>query len=173
MDFVDPKTFVQNIGIAEGALVADFGSGAGYFTTQLALFVGRGGKVYALDVRRDLLEVLGGYLRRNGIFQVKTMCCDLEKEQGSGLESSSLDFILCANLLHQVDNQESIIKEASRILRSGGKMVVLDWKKKSFLFSGEMFGESEVRKISKKHDFEKYSIIEAGDSHYGLMCVRA
>lgn len=173
MNFIDPRTFVQNIGIGVGASVADFGSGAGYFTTQIATFVGRSGSVYALDVRRELLEVLDGYLRRNGVFQVKTICCDLEKEQGSGIESSSLDFVLCANILHQVDNPEAVIKEASRVLKSNGKMVVLDWKEKSFLFAGEIVAEETARKLSKEHSFEKYSIIEAGDSHYGLVCKRA
>ncbi len=173
MNFIDPKTFVQNMGVTNGMSVADFGSGAGYFTVQLASIVGRAGKVYAIDVRKDLLEVLEGYIKPNGMFQVTTVCCDLETEKGSEIEDSSLDFVLCANILNQVDNPEIIITEASRILKKNGSLVVLDWKKRSFLFSGKLVTEDTVRKISKKHNFEKYSIIEAGDSHYGLACVRS
>ena len=173
MSFIDPKTFVHNMGVQQNMSVADFGSGAGHFTMQLAMAVGRAGKVYAVDIRQDLLEVITGYVRMHGFFQVSTICADLDKENSTKIGPSSVDIVLCANLLYQLDKPEVAVKEASRILKTGGTMVVLGWEEGSFLSPDDLVTQDQVKEIASKHDFDKYSIIEAGDHHYGLVCSRS
>ena len=172
MNFLDPITAVQNLGVQQGMNVADFGSGAGHFVLALATEVGRQGRVYAVDVRRDMLEIIEGHIRMNGIFQVVAVCADLEQENGSTLEPGSLDYVLCSNILHQVQHPENVIQEVSRVLKKDGKMVILEWEAGSFLSPKTLFTKERAEKLSKKHHFQNCSTIEAGDHHYGLVCSR-
>ena len=57
-----PDTVIQSLGLSPGKIVADIGSGGGYFSLRFAQAVGKSGKVYAVDVDPKLLD----YVRRQG-----------------------------------------------------------------------------------------------------------
>ena len=54
--FMNPEKIIGGFGIKEGMMIADFGSGAGYFTILLGQRVGKNGKVYALDIQESALD---------------------------------------------------------------------------------------------------------------------
>lgn len=172
MNFLEPTSAVQSLDIQPGMSVADFGSGAGHFVLALAAAVGRQGRVYAVDIRKDMLEIIEGHIRMNGIFQVSAVCADLEQENGSTLEAGSLDYVVCRNILHQVQHPRNVIQEVSRVLKKDGKMVILEWEPGSFLSPKTLFTKKQAEKISAQCHFQTCSTIEAGDHHYGLVCAR-
>lgn len=51
-----PQQVMDTLGLKSGSVVADLGCGNGYFTFHLADRVGTSGKVYAVDVRENLVE---------------------------------------------------------------------------------------------------------------------
>src|SRR5262249_22256499 len=53
-----PERVFRVLGVRRGAIVADVGSGPGYFTTRLARAVGAQGRVYAVDPEPEVLQVL-------------------------------------------------------------------------------------------------------------------
>ena len=55
---LDPATVVRLFNLKNGDYVADFGSGNGYFVTSLARMVAPNGKVFAIDIQRDMLCLL-------------------------------------------------------------------------------------------------------------------
>ena len=57
-----PDTVIQSLGLSSGKIVADIGSGGGYFSFLFAQAVGKNGKVYAVDIDPKLLD----YVRRQG-----------------------------------------------------------------------------------------------------------
>src|SRR5262249_60698664 len=50
-----PDEVVKALGLKPGAVVADIGSGSGYFTLRFAETVGDAGRVYAVDVSPDMV----------------------------------------------------------------------------------------------------------------------
>lgn len=127
--FLNPQNIVEGwVFLEPGMVIADFGCGHGYFSLPLAQKVGEEGKVFALDILPSALEAVNSQARLNGISNIKTMRCDLEKEKGSGLEDESCDVVLIANLLFQVDDEKAVIKEAKRVLKKGGKATAIDWQ---------------------------------------------
>jgi ubiquinone/menaquinone biosynthesis C-methylase UbiE len=49
-------------------------------------------------------------------------------EQGTGIESNSIDIVLMFNILH-FPERRLFLKEAARILKIGGKVAIIHWRK--------------------------------------------
>lgn len=125
--FMDPQKIVESFGIDPGSIVADFGSGAGYFTLPLAKAVIPKGKVFAVDILPSALEVVDKKAKMENISNIELVQADLEKEKSTKINDSSMDFVIISNLLFQLENKANIFREAKRVLKSGGKLVVIDW----------------------------------------------
>jgi ubiquinone/menaquinone biosynthesis C-methylase UbiE len=124
---MDPQKIVDSFGIDSGNIVADFGSGAGYFTLPLAKAATSKGKVFAVDILPSALEVVDKKARMENITNIELVQADLERENSTKIMDSSVDFVVVSNLLFQLENKANIFREAKRVLKSGGKLIVIDW----------------------------------------------
>ncbi|MDP3057218.1 MAG: class I SAM-dependent methyltransferase [bacterium] len=125
--FMDPQKIVDSFGIDSGSIVADFGSGAGYFVIPLAKAVKSKGKIFAVDILPSALEVIDKKAKMENLINIELVQADLEKENSTKIIDSSVDFVVISNLLFQLENKANIFREAKRVLKSGGKLIVIDW----------------------------------------------
>ncbi|MEX0869835.1 MAG: methyltransferase domain-containing protein [Candidatus Spechtbacterales bacterium] len=167
--FLNPSTIVNSLDIQRGMSVADFGCGAGHFTLSIARLVGPEGSVTGIDVHDSVLEALEGHKKIDNLAQLKTVRGDLESDSGSGLQGDSQDLVLCANILHQVEHSENILKEARRVLKPGGRVVVIDWVERSPLGPKQRISRAEVEKIAGDTGLQSGGELDAGMAHYGLI----
>ena len=58
MSFADPLTNLQKLNLAPGMTVVDFGAGSGAYTLSAAKLVAPEGRVYAVEIQKDLLETI-------------------------------------------------------------------------------------------------------------------
>lgn len=169
--FLRPEEIIQQINIRQGEKIADFGCGAGYFTIPLARLIGEDGEIYALDILETALESVQSKAKTEGIFNIKTSRCNLEELNGSKLEDSSVDLVLVANILFQSSKKIDIIKEARRVLKPKGKMVVIDWKPNQPMGPSEdlIVSKEEIEKISKDQGFELEKEFPVDKYHWGII----
>lgn len=169
--FLDPGSIVNEFSLMPGMNVADFGSGAGYFTIIIAERVGKEGKVYALDIMESALESVKERAKTAGIENLETIWTNLEVLGGSGLADQSQDIVLLANILFQSDKKSDIVREAKRVLKDNGSLIVIDWKKGAGGFgppdslrTDDMAMRSLV--VGEGLMFER--IFDAGQFHFGM-----
>lgn len=152
--------------ILKGMTGADFGCGSGYFTALLAEGVGLKGKIYAIDIQEEILKEAQEFINNLGLRNIKFLKEDLEKS--SGLESNSLDFVFISQVLYQSDEPEKIIREAYKVLKKGGYLIILEPNRRNVLFQNQ-----NVYEIEKLIDFirkENFQIIETEEeSDYFLI----
>lgn len=168
LSFVDPKEIMKVAEIKQGQKVADFGCGPGYFSLPAAESVGEGGMVYAFDVLPSALEAIAGRIKIKNIDNVIVKRVNLEKENGTGLENDSVDWVILKDVLFQNKNKNSILKEAKRILKSGGNVLIMEWNENIFI------GPEKKVRVSKKElteaVFDEGFVFKkqanAGDYHY-------
>lgn len=169
--FLNPDSIISNLNIAPASKVADFGSGSGYFTLLLAKTVGPDGVVTAVDVLKDKLETIKSAAQAQGLFNINFVRANLEAPTSSGLDETSQDMVILANILFQSQRKEDIIKEARRVLKINGELVVIDWDPAS------AFGPKEAGwKISKEAaqslitgvGFTLVKELEVSSNHWGL-----
>ena len=170
--FSDPVKNVEQCGILPGMDIADFGSGSGFYTLAAAKALISSGRVYAIDAQKDLLAKLKNNAIREGLYNVEVIWGDIEKVGGTKLKDSSIDLIFLCNVLFQVEARTNVFKEMKRILKSGGRVLMVDW---SDSFGGigpkpDMVVKKEVAAdMFQKEGFHLEREISAGSHHYGLL----
>lgn len=170
--FSDPENNIKQFALAPGMQVADFGAGSGFYSMAIARAVSPGGKVFAVDIQKDLLEKLRNGAKQNKLNNIDIVWGDLEHLGGTKLRESSMDAVTVCNLLFQIENKDALCLEIKRILRTNGRVLVVDW---AGSFSGVGPQESDV--VSKikvtdmflDHGFTLDREISAGAHHYGLV----
>lgn len=170
--FSDPEHNIEQLGLSDGHIVADFGAGSGFYSILAGKAVAPMGKVYAIDVQKDLLERLKKEAARQGVRNIDVLSGDLEKLGGSKIRESSCDVVIASNVLFMAEDKKSFLLEAKRVLRPLGRLLLIDW---SASFSGmgphsdHVVYKDDAIKLAKEAGFSFDREISAGAHHYGII----
>ncbi len=170
--FSDPAKNVGQCGIQAGMDIADFGSGSGFYTLEAARALISTGRVYSIDLHQELLSKTRNHASQNGLHNVEVIVGDIEKQGGSKLRESSIDLVFMCNIMFQLEHKEDAVKEAKRVLKPGGRILVVDWED-SFGNMGphpeNIFKKGAAHTLFEKNGFHLDREIEAGSHHYGFI----
>jgi len=126
--FVNPKFNIGALGLREGMRVADFGAGLGEYTKRASVKVGNTGKVYAIEVQKDLVKKLENEVQDLRLSNIDCIWGDIEVSGGTKIVEGSVDAVIVSNVLFQLSDKLGLIDEAKRILKKKGKLLLVDWK---------------------------------------------
>ncbi len=161
---------MRQLRLQKGMVAADFGSGSGGWVIPLAKKLEEG-KVFAIDILEEPLSALSSKARMEKLFNVQTIKSDVE--QTSKMISDSCDLVLMTNLLFEVDNKKQTLSEGKRVLKKGGRVLVVDWKPDAVLGPKEGRVSSEdVKKDTEEVGLKFEKEFEAGPYHYGLVFIK-
>ncbi len=122
--FFSPAQILAVMG--PGADVTDaveFGCGYGTFTIPAARMIR--GVVHAIDIDAEMIAQTKDAAAKAGLKNIHTIRRDFTAE-GTGLEDGSSDYVMLFNILH-IEGPGVLLREAWRILRSGGKLGIIHW----------------------------------------------
>lgn len=173
--FVDPVHVMREIGVHVGSRVADIGAGSGAYALALGKIVGDEGRVYAIDVQKDMLTRLSNEASKRGLKNIDTVWADMDRSGGSKLADHSVDLVLFSNVLFQLEAKDIALLEARRILKPGGTCAIVDW---SDSFNGmgphkdEVVTADRAKELALAAGFTLKRDFIAGAHHYGLIFTR-
>jgi len=175
-ELVDADKILQELGIAEGMKVADFGCGGrAYFTLHTAKLIGKNGVVYAIDILKANLQSVEDLAKFYGFKNIKIIWADLEVPGSAKIESSTLDLVIITNLFFQTKKHKEIFKEAQKNLKYGGKIFVTDWKRIASPLGPPLemrVSPEQIKKIAAEINLELEKEFETGPYHFGLVFVK-
>jgi len=168
--FLDPNEVLKKLKLKEGMKAADFGSGSGGWAIPLAKILEMG-KVYALDVSEEALSALKSKAQTEKVSNIETIQVDVEK--GTNLPDEMADLVLLTNVLFECYDKHGVMAEAKRVLKPGGKMLIVDWIKDSPL-TGEIEKVSfeNIKYFAKEMKLKEESEFLAGSYHLALILVK-
>ena len=167
---VSPEAILEQLDISDKAKIADFGCGNGYFSVPLAKITQQG-KVYAIDIIKETLEAVKSKAVLEGVFNIETLHRNLEVPGGSKLGDGSINFVLMRNILFQSQKKERIVREARRVLKENGQLVLIEWISGSSLApkEGWFISKEDARQLAKNEEFVFEKELEIDSQHYGLV----
>lgn len=170
--FLNPEEIVSVLPLKEGMTVADFGSGAGYFSLAIAKRLKPSGRVISLDIWKPSLEALEFRSKLEGLFNIiETRWANLEEIRGSKLPDNSCDLVLISNILFEIEKKENIIQEAKRILKPESYLVLIEWEPDKLPNREKLFpiNKEEALILLEKSGFQLERELPLGLTHYGFL----
>ena len=121
----DIEGIIEWLAIPKNATIVEIGCGYGTFTVPIAKK--SEGNIVAFDVEPSMIEIARENVRKSGLSNVKFNLRDV-LELGTGIEPNSIDMVLLFNILH-FSERRIFLAEASRILKKGGVVAIVHWRK--------------------------------------------
>jgi len=98
--------------VKQGMTVLDVGCGMGFFSIGMARLVGPEGRVHAVDLQQEMLDVLRKRATRKGIVdRIETHRCT---DKNIGV-TSSVDFINAFWMVHEVPDQKALLAQLRNV----------------------------------------------------------
>lgn len=159
-----PDEVIAALDLKPGETLADIGAGSGYFSFRLARKVGDTGRVYAVDINSDMILFMNRTIRDKKIKNVTTI---LSAPDDPLLADASINRFFICNTWHHVQNRPRYMALMKKMLKPGGQVIILDYKKKQLPVGPppemkrakkEVIAEMETGgfKLAKDHDFLPY-----------------
>ena len=122
---MDPDVILPKAGLKPGMTLVDIGCGQGYFAIPAARIAGKKGRVYGIDIDEEALELLGRKASEAGL-DIKVITGEGEKTIAC---EGCADIVFFGICLHDFEAPEKVLANARRMLKPGGTLANLDWKK--------------------------------------------
>lgn len=169
--FSDPQKNIAVLGVDHGMTVVDLGSGSGFYTIESAKKVGPAGRVYAVDIQQDLLSKVKNSGIMAGLHNIEVICGNIEKLGGTKIRESIADRVILSNTLFQIapEDRDNLALETKRLLKSGGKLLVVDWEPDGALKIAQVIPKDLTQGIFEKVGLKLEKSFNAGDHHYGII----
>jgi ubiquinone/menaquinone biosynthesis C-methylase UbiE len=119
-----PDDTIRRVWIRRDAVIADVGAGPGFWTVPLARAAARG-RVLALDVRREYLDVAAARARDAGLHNVTTRVVEAAE---SGLAAASVDLVWMSQVDHYLKDRERYFADVAHALRPHGRIVLINYE---------------------------------------------
>ena len=128
---LDNELILASLEIHPGQNILDAGCGNGYMSKLFVAKVRPGGRVYALDPDEYLVKILESETRGTNI---ETLVADITRR--TPLEPASIDLVYLSTVIHAFSERQikGFVHEATRILRPGGKLAIVEIEKKETPF---------------------------------------
>lgn len=167
--FISPEEIVKNLNLKEGDIVADFGCGSGAYVFTSSKYVGDRGRVYAVDRFTDMVDKINREADKKSIINIDGIVANVEEKVY--LDNNSCDVIILSNILSEVYSIDNLIKEVKRVLKTDGRILIVDWKNTEenvTLKRHSLIEEEKALAILAKYGFEVIKHFPAGNYHYAF-----
>jgi ubiquinone/menaquinone biosynthesis C-methylase UbiE len=113
-----------------GERLLEIGPGTGYYTLELAAWVGEQGTVEIFDIQQEMLDHTIRAARERGLWNVNPTRGDAQQ---LGWDDDSFDAVILVTVLGEIPDQDAALRQIARVLRPGGRLIV-----------GELFGDPHM-----------------------------
>jgi ubiquinone/menaquinone biosynthesis C-methylase UbiE len=151
--------------LKRGMVFVDVGCGDGYFSILAAQKVGPEGRVYAVDIDGSRVELLED---KAEAAELENVVAVVGRAEDTVFCEGCADVVFFSMDLHDFDNPEQVLVNANTMLKSGGKVIDLDWKKMQMDFGPPYevrFSEQNAKEMLQNAGLTAEAT-EAGPYHY-------
>ncbi len=120
-----PSRLVELLDLKPGDAVADIGAGTGYISWRMAQKVGPAGKVYAVDIQQEMLDLLAQKMKGRGTENVVPV---LGTITNANLVPNSIDLAIMVDVYHEFSHPYEMLKSLAAALKPGGRVAFVEYR---------------------------------------------
>jgi SAM-dependent methyltransferase len=118
-----PHEVIQALALKPDAVIADIGSGTGYFSMRFAHMAPKG-RVYGVDTEPDMVKYLAERAKREGLGNVTAIA----GAPGDPRLPEKADLIILVDVYHHVEDRERYFGRLRDSLKPGGRVAIIDFR---------------------------------------------
>jgi len=146
----------KQLKLAPGMAVCDLGCGNGYWTLPMARDVGEGGKVYAVDIQREMLQKLR---QRSSKYKLNNIEPVLGKVDDPNLPANQMDLVLMVDVYHEFSHPESMLWGIRRSLKPKGVVALLEYREEDPNVPIKPLHKMSKRQIMKEYTANGFKLV--------------
>ena len=166
-----PFNTLKYLLLQEDDIMIDIGCGTGYFTIPACQITGPSGKVIGVDISSEMIDDL--LKKVEGRYSnIELLLADKFKIPVS---DSTGTFVLMSNVLHEAEDMSTMLSEAYRILKPGGRLAIIEWEKKEMPLGPPIdhrLHSDDIQAMVTAAGFQMVRIIPAGEFHISCTAIR-
>jgi ubiquinone/menaquinone biosynthesis C-methylase UbiE len=120
-----PAKLMAALKLKPGEVAADIGAGSGYFTFRMADAVGPTGKVYAVDIQPEMLEIIRKRSKERKADNVEPVLGAINDPK---LPPNSTDLMMMVDVYHEFSHPWEMTRQMVRALKPGGRLVFVEYR---------------------------------------------
>lgn len=141
-----PQAVIDHLSLNPTDQVADLGTGTGYFAFRIASQISEG-KVYAVDIQPEMLNVVNNLKKRNQVNNVEAV---LGTETDANLPSESIDLALMVDAYHEFAYPQEIMNSLYTALKPGGKVVLVEYRQENPMIMIKPLHKMSQKQVKKE-----------------------
>lgn len=169
--FSDPVKNLRAFHLKENSVVADLGAGTGFYSIAAGKLAPHG-KIYAVELQKDFLTIIKSKISESRLRNIEIVWGNVEKIGGTKLGENTMDAVIASNVLFQVEKKDEFISEVRRILKTKGKVLLIDWSLSSVFRGADVVPKEKARAMFEEKGFVFETEIDAGEHHYGMIFIK-
>jgi ubiquinone/menaquinone biosynthesis C-methylase UbiE len=141
-----PDLLISELDLKPGMAVADIGAGTGYHSSRIAQVVGKSGKVFAVDIQREMLALLEKSMKSQNISNVVPV---LGSEKDPKLPPASLDLIIMVDVYHELEYPAEMLRAMVAALKPKGRIAFVEFREEDSnvpIKAVHKMSEAQIRK---------------------------
>ena len=146
----------KQLKLTPGMAVCDLGCGNGYWTLPMARDVGEGGKVYAVDIQREMLQKLR---QRSSKYKLNNIEPVLGKVDDPNLPANQMDLVLMVDVYHEFSHPESMLWGIRRSLKPKGVVALLEYREEDPNVPIKPLHKMSKRQIMKEYTANGFKLV--------------
>jgi ubiquinone/menaquinone biosynthesis C-methylase UbiE len=119
-----PQLLVEALELNPTDVVADIGAGTGYMSFKIADKVPQG-KVLAVDVQPEMIEMLSDRISKSGVTNVQPM---LGTEQDPQLTPNSINLAIFVDVYHELAYPREVMANVAKALKPNGRIALVEYR---------------------------------------------
>jgi ubiquinone/menaquinone biosynthesis C-methylase UbiE len=145
----DCSRLLKELHVQAGQVICDMGCGNGFYTLKLARLTGKNGRVYAVDIQQEMLNLLQQRAKTAKLDNITPL---LGTDTDPRLRENSLDLILLVDVYHEFSQPSAMMKAIRKSLKPAGRIALVEFRAED----PEVPIKPE-HKMSKKQIFKEFS----------------
>lgn len=121
----DPKKLIESLDIKKGMVIADIGAGSGYYAFRIAPLLGEKGKVLAVDIQKEMIQIVKSKMKAKKITNIEPI---LSNEKDPKLPEGEVDLALMVDVYHEFAYPYEMTEKLVKALKKGGRLVFVEFR---------------------------------------------